>query len=69
MLFRKDIEPCCAHCQHSLKINDEQALCKRHGVVLHNFKCRKYRYDATKRIPPESEYLPKDAFCEDDFKF
>jgi hypothetical protein len=48
-------------------IDENQALCKRHGVVSLDYRCRKYRYDATKRIPPEPEYISRDYFSEEDF--
>lgn len=67
MLFSKDIEHRCEICTHSKKINDDEAICSRHGIVSLGYKCRRFAYDATKRIPPEDNLLAKDAFSEADF--
>jgi len=67
MLFSKDIEKRCALCQHSKKINENEAICPKHGIVSLGYKCRRFVYDATKRVPPEETLLPKDAFSEKDF--
>lgn len=67
MLFSKDIEKRCSICQYSKRINDDEAICDKHGIVSLGYKCRKFRYDATKRIPPEETLLEKDAFSEKDF--
>lgn len=67
MLFSKDIEPRCAICRHGKKINDDEAICSRHGIVSLRYKCRRFAYDATKRIPPENNLLEKDSFSEADF--
>ncbi len=67
MLFSKDIEKRCAICQHSKKINDDEAICSRHGIVSLGYKCRRFVYDATKRIPAEESLLGSDTFSEKDF--
>ena len=67
MLFSKDIEKRCAVCMYSKKINDDEAICQKHGIVSLGYKCRKFSYDATKRIPPEENLLDKNAFSEKDF--
>ncbi len=67
MLFSKNIEHRCEFCQHGKKINDDEALCKHHGIVSLGYKCRKYSYDATKRIPPEENLLNPDTFSDSDF--
>lgn len=67
MLFSKDIERHCIVCRHGKKINDNEAICKYHGVVSLGHKCRRFSYDATKRIPPEDTLLGENTFCEADF--
>lgn len=67
MLFSKDIERHCIVCRHGKKINDNEAICKYHGVVSLGHKCRRFSYDATKRIPPEDTLLCENTFCEADF--
>ncbi len=51
MLFRKDIPHTCALCQFSRSIDTAEFLCSRYGVVGANYKCRRFKYDPTKRIP------------------
>ncbi len=67
MLFSKDIEPRCIVCRYGKKINDNEAICKHHGIVSLGYKCRRFSYDATKRIPPEDSLLRDNAFSEADF--
>ena len=67
MLFSKKIEKRCAVCQYGKKINDNEAICEKHGVVNLGYKCRKFVYDATKRIPPEEVLLKADSFSKEDF--
>ena len=67
MLFSKDIERRCEICSHGRKINEDEAICPHHGIVSLGYKCRKFDYDATKRIPPEDTLLGKDTFSESDF--
>lgn len=51
MLFRKKIQRSCAYCANGTKIDDEQVLCLKKGVVAACGECRKFRYDPCKRIP------------------
>ena len=51
MLFRKDIVHAGALCQFARPIDSSEFLCSRHGVVGANYKCRRFKYDPTKRIP------------------
>lgn len=67
MIFSKNIEKRCEVCLHAKKINDEEAICKRHGIVSLGYKCRRFEYDATKRIPADVGTLPDDAFSKEDF--
>lgn len=67
MLFSKDIERRCSVCRYSKKINDDEAICSRHGIVSLGYKCRRFEYDATKRIPSEDNLLGANIFSESDF--
>lgn len=51
MLFRKDTEPACALCSHAIPVDEQMVLCKHRGVVDAGFRCRRFKYDATKRVP------------------
>ena len=55
MLFNKDIQPCCAYCLEGSSVNDDMVVCKRHGVVAKNFKCRHYEYNPFNRTPPSDD--------------
>jgi len=66
MLFNKDIQPCCAYCLKGSSINDDMVVCKRHGVVLKNFKCRHYEYNPFSRTPPSDDDITLD-FSHSDF--
>ena len=66
MLFRKKIERNCAYCAFAGKINEEQVICQKCGIVPSSHHCRRFRYDPLKRIPPKhpahdfSKYDQKD---------
>ena len=50
MLFEKKIERSCDYCLYGTKLEGQQILCAKKGIVICE-KCRKFRYDPTKRIP------------------
>jgi len=51
MLFRKKIERSCSYCAYGTKIDGDQVLCIKKGVVPLEGKCRKFSYDPCKRVP------------------
>lgn len=67
MLFRKKIERSCIYCVHSARLNQDQMLCTRHGVVSMYYQCRKFRYDPFKRIPARPKALDLSKYDGDDF--
>lgn len=67
MLFRKKIDKCCSYCQFSTKLDADHALCIQKGVVDLYGKCRKFRYDPTKRIPPKPKAPDFQQYTKDDF--
>ena len=66
MLFQKKIEKSCTYCVHGTKLEDNQILCVKKGVVPCN-KCRKFTYDPTKRIPLKPKALDFDKYKTEDF--
>lgn len=52
MLFRKNIDPRCAYCAKGSRINDEQVVCVKRGVVPASDHCGAFSYDPLKRVPP-----------------
>lgn len=67
MLFRKKIERSCAYCTYSAKLNEEQMLCTKRGVVSADSACRKFRYDPFRRIPVKPKALDLSKYSQDDF--
>lgn len=67
MLYSKEIKPCCAYCLNSTPVNDDEAICKKHGVVALSYRCKRYCYDPTRRVPPEPQELQQGYFSEKDF--
>lgn len=67
MLFRKKMPHSCSYCQHGTAIENDQVLCLKRGVVSATARCRKFRYDPCKRIPPKMKSLDFDKFNEEDF--
>lgn len=54
MLYSKEIDKRCEICLLGKKINDDEAICSKHGIVSLGYKCRRFKYDATKRIPSDT---------------
>ena len=54
MLFRKKIDRYCTYCKFSGKVNDDQVICQKCGVVPASHQCRRFRYDPLKRVPPKT---------------
>jgi len=67
MLFRKKIERSCSYCAFSTKMDQENMLCIKRGVVSADTDCRKFRYDPFKRIPPRPRALDFSKYEDDDF--
>ena len=66
MLFQKKIEKSCTYCVHGTKLEEDQILCVKKGIVPCK-KCRKFTYDPTKRIPPRPKALDFDKYKTEDF--
>lgn len=67
MLFRKKMPRSCTYCQHGTKLNEEEILCVKRGVVCVNRVCRKFAYDPCKRIPPKPKAPDFKKYDQDDF--
>ena len=51
MLFRKKLPRSCTYCIHSTRLNNDEVLCIRKGIVRVDRNCSKFKYDPCKRIP------------------
>ncbi|MBQ3541884.1 MAG: hypothetical protein IJA45_02000 [Oscillospiraceae bacterium] len=67
MLFKKRIEKSCSYCAYCTKLNEEQALCIKRGVVDLYGKCRKFVYDPCKRIPAKTKAVDFQKYDKEDF--
>ncbi len=67
MLFRKKIAKACTYCQFGTKIDDEQVLCIKKGVVPINGKCRKFTYDPCKRVPLKAKAIDFAKYNDEDY--
>ncbi|MBR4949321.1 MAG: hypothetical protein IKZ25_00935 [Clostridia bacterium] len=57
-MFSKDIEKICAYCEYGTKLQNNDVLCEKKGIMPENAKCRKFLYDPTKRIPKKRPEMP-----------
>ena len=67
MLFRKNIEKSCAYCIYGTKLNEDEVLCIKKGVVSLTKKCRKFSYDPCKRVPPRAKALDFKKYNQEDY--
>lgn len=67
MLFTKKIEPRCAYCQRGTPLDGEQVICPKRGVVSAGERCRAFRYDPLKRVPPKPAALELGKLRDEDF--
>ena len=67
MLFRKKIAKTCAYCAHGTKMEAEQILCSKRGIVCADAKCRKFVYDPCKRIPVKPKAMDFSKYSAEDY--
>lgn len=67
MLFRKKMPRSCCYCVYATALSEEELLCSKRGIVGVDHKCRKFRYDPCKRIPPRQKSPDFDQFSKEDF--
>ena len=67
MLFRKKIERSCSYCSNCAKLNDDQVLCTKRGVMPINGQCAKFSYDPCKRIPGKPKALDLRKYDQEDY--
>lgn len=67
MLFRKKMERSCSYCLHCTKLNDDQVLCAKRGVMPISGQCLKFRYDPCKRIPGKPKALDFRKYENEDY--
>ena len=67
MLFRKKIERSCMYCSFGTVLDEDTVLCTKRGAIAPRVKCRKFRYDPCKRIPPKPKAPDFEKYTEEDF--
>lgn len=67
MLFRKKIQRSCLYCTYGTKIDNDQVLCIKKGVVSTEGSCRKFEYDPCKRVPVKPKALDFSKYDEQDY--
>lgn len=67
MLFRKITERSCSCCQHCTKLNDEQVLCSKRGIMPADGQCMRFTYDPCKRIPGKPKALDLSKYNQEDY--
>ena len=67
MLFRKKIDRACAYCTFGTKLDEDTVLCAKKGMKAPDGKCRRFKYDPTKRIPTKAKALDFSKYEEQDF--
>ena len=67
MLFRKKIERACSYCARGTSLEGDKILCCKKGLREPWDKCRKFRYDPSKRIPAKPKAMDFTKYSEDDF--
>lgn len=67
MLFRKKLPKSCSYCIHGTKLNDDEVLCIRKGIVRIDRCCMKFTYDPCKRIPLKAKASNFAKYKDEDF--
>lgn len=67
MLFRKKMKRACEYCAYCTKLDDNQVLCSKKGVMPFDGKCLKFKYDPCKRIPSRAKALDFGKYDEEDY--
>ena len=67
MLFQKKMDPRCAYCERSAKLDADSVMCIKKGVVAAGGSCRKFKYDPLKRIPPRPAVPDFSRLKDEDF--
>ena len=68
MLFDPNIEPRCSYCRHSVSLGRYEFACVKHGIMHGDGSCVEFRYEPTKRVPPELPTLKATDLSRDDFE-
>ena len=66
-LFQKKIEPRCTYCARGRALSEDQVICDRKGVMSAGSRCRSFKYDPLKRVPPRPAKADFSRLKDEDF--
>ena len=66
-LFQKKIEPRCTYCARRRALSEDQVICDRKGVMSAGSRCRSFKYDPLKRVPPRPAKADFSRLKDEDF--
>ena len=68
MLFSQNIEPKCTYCRHGSPLGRDEVACLKRGIMFGDGYCGMFRYEPTKRIPPELPKIDAVGLSDEDFE-
>ena len=67
-LYGNNITPSCEYCARARRAADGRVmLCSKKGIVPLYHRCRRFRYDPLKRVPPKPRKADFSALKDEDF--
>ena len=67
MLFRKKMQRACVYCVFGGKIDEDNIICQKCGIVPSQHHCRRFRYDPLKRVPTRPNTQNFEKYKDTDF--
>ena len=67
MLFRKKQPRSCSYCVYGTRLNDDEVLCIKKGIVGVGKTCCKFKYDPCKRVPLKAKATNFSKYDDEDF--
>ena len=64
-LFNTKLRPACVYCGHVESDANGELRCPKKGLVGETFRCRGFRYDPLKRVPPKPLVIARELDSEE----
>ena len=68
MLFRRNVEPCCAYCIHGVYLGFGEIACSKRGIMSEDGSCNAFGYEPTKRKPEYARNIALAEYSEEDMR-
>ncbi|MDR3209173.1 MAG: hypothetical protein LBT36_00900 [Oscillospiraceae bacterium] len=68
MRSRDRVEPRCEYCRYGSSIGNDELACIKRGIVAPSYRCARFKYDASKRVPEARGSLDTSKYTTEDFK-